>query len=636
MKEARYLGVIMGKKGEAWTEVRKRVAAMKRAWCEAGKIWFEKVPYRFMRLMITAFLVNTVLSGLTLAILSTRQFKHMEKGLVKLLRAAMRGKAAWSEEKEGKEVTRSLTNHQVLKYWRLAPLEVEARVRRFKQYQTWAAAPEHHTQALAAVFGTTRLDEKHNRQRLTEGRINEASTPWAKQFERDIKEVQDKDFFSEVTYSTAEDMLKIFKDRETAEQFMLIDFTQLRAEAWSRKNTGAEGQSDSGSSSEEQGDEQIFHCGYENEKGESCEAKFASERARRMHVRQKHSYRSEVYQLIIANECPFCCSTFKIRENAAKHVLEATKGGTCKTDLSVWCPLLLAPKTAECIICQKSFETWDEYRWHVREHLAPPEEIELTAEDPEAIKAQVKRVQEQTINKRAYGKLEEKKKRSKKGGNNPRRRRKQEGNRESSKDGRQTGGRGGEKKRRGSGSGGQRGGSPHTAGKRTATLAPADTRSRGGIVGYIQVQQRQDAGVLKGGGRRGKGLQPRSGETGKGKRKGAQAKDHAYTHESAGGTGSTAPDGSRKKRPPDEAARGGGSKWPEVRFIAAETAGQSSGGEAQRGGDERQEERRRAQEERRRHDFDDPETARPEEEEEAKHEEDDLGCDPWPEGPPDL
>ena len=46
-----------------------------------------------------------------------------------------------------------------------------------------------------------------------------------------------------------------------------------------------------------------------------------------MHIRIKHKYRSQVHMLVIANECPFCCSVFRSIGIAATHVQMATKKG---------------------------------------------------------------------------------------------------------------------------------------------------------------------------------------------------------------------------------------------------------------------------------------------------------------------
>ena len=64
-REARYLGVIVARGTEATTEIRKRVAAMKTAWCEAGEIWWQPIPYKLKRMMIIVSLVNTLVTGIT-------------------------------------------------------------------------------------------------------------------------------------------------------------------------------------------------------------------------------------------------------------------------------------------------------------------------------------------------------------------------------------------------------------------------------------------------------------------------------------------------------------------------------------------------------------------------------------------
>ena len=48
---------------------------------------------------------------------------------------------------------RTMTNKEVLRFWRLAACDVEARVRRFKWSQTLVQNPAHHVQLIAALFG---------------------------------------------------------------------------------------------------------------------------------------------------------------------------------------------------------------------------------------------------------------------------------------------------------------------------------------------------------------------------------------------------------------------------------------------------------------------------------------------------
>ena len=60
------------------------------------------------------------------------------------------GAAARGEE-HGR--VRTLTNKEVLRFWKLAPCDVEARVRRLKWAQTMVQDPSHHAQVLTAMFG---------------------------------------------------------------------------------------------------------------------------------------------------------------------------------------------------------------------------------------------------------------------------------------------------------------------------------------------------------------------------------------------------------------------------------------------------------------------------------------------------
>ena len=48
---------------------------------------------------------------------------------------------------------RTMSNKEVLRFWKLAPCDVEAGVRRLKWAQMLVQYPAHHTQLIAAMFG---------------------------------------------------------------------------------------------------------------------------------------------------------------------------------------------------------------------------------------------------------------------------------------------------------------------------------------------------------------------------------------------------------------------------------------------------------------------------------------------------
>ena len=82
-----------------------------------------------------------------------------------------------------------MTNKQVMAYWKVAPLKIDMRVRRYKMYQTWTTEPEHHSQVLAAVFGQTQQDRRNNVHR-TKPDLDSSTTlptPWGQQFWDDLQ-----------------------------------------------------------------------------------------------------------------------------------------------------------------------------------------------------------------------------------------------------------------------------------------------------------------------------------------------------------------------------------------------------------------------------------------------------------------
>eukprot|EP00959_Pyramimonas_sp_CCMP1952_P140118 2932284-Pyramimonas_sp.AAC.1 len=92
---------------------------------------------------------------------------------------------SWARE-DG--TTRCNNVRQVFLYWRMERTSVSLMVRRLRRHQSWARCPEEHGSALAAVFGSPRLDVSRCIQRLTAmSWTGPDSTPWAQQFATDAQ-----------------------------------------------------------------------------------------------------------------------------------------------------------------------------------------------------------------------------------------------------------------------------------------------------------------------------------------------------------------------------------------------------------------------------------------------------------------
>ena len=121
------------------------------AFYTVGQLWYEsRVSWRHKRCFFIGRVVNAALSGIEAFCPSTAQYQSLTLLVTCLARRVMVGEAARREEL-GR--VRTMSNKEVLRFWKLAPCDVEARVRRLKWAQTLVQDIVHHTQLITAMFG---------------------------------------------------------------------------------------------------------------------------------------------------------------------------------------------------------------------------------------------------------------------------------------------------------------------------------------------------------------------------------------------------------------------------------------------------------------------------------------------------
>ena len=114
------------------------------AFCSVGLLWYEsRVSWRLKRCFFIGRLVNTALSGIDAFCPSKAQYQS---------RRVMAGAAARRGD-HGR--VRTMSNKEVLRFWKLAPCDVEARVRRLKWAQTLVQGTSRFTIAVAGGRGPT-------------------------------------------------------------------------------------------------------------------------------------------------------------------------------------------------------------------------------------------------------------------------------------------------------------------------------------------------------------------------------------------------------------------------------------------------------------------------------------------------
>ena len=113
------------------------------AFYSVGQLCYEsRVSWRLKRCFFICRVVNTALSGIEAFCPSKAQYQSLTSLVTCLARRVMAGAAARRGE-HGR--VRTVSNEEVLRFWKLAPCDVEARVRRLNWAQTLVQDPSHHT-----------------------------------------------------------------------------------------------------------------------------------------------------------------------------------------------------------------------------------------------------------------------------------------------------------------------------------------------------------------------------------------------------------------------------------------------------------------------------------------------------------
>jgi hypothetical protein len=122
-----------------------------------GGVWSPALSYKWRRTLLQGQVHNAIINGLEPFVLHQSDYARLDRRISSLCRTAMRGKAA--REREG-GAARSLSNLQVMKFGRFVGSTTDVIVRRLKLYQSWAARPSWHAQALRAMFGALVIEER--------------------------------------------------------------------------------------------------------------------------------------------------------------------------------------------------------------------------------------------------------------------------------------------------------------------------------------------------------------------------------------------------------------------------------------------------------------------------------------------
>ena len=106
------------------------------------------MSWRLKRCFFIGRVVNTALSGIEACCPSKKQYQALAGDL-----SSLEGDGRGSGEKGRPWACPHTVNQEVLRFCKMAPCDVEARVRRLKWAQTLVQDPAHHTQLITAMFG---------------------------------------------------------------------------------------------------------------------------------------------------------------------------------------------------------------------------------------------------------------------------------------------------------------------------------------------------------------------------------------------------------------------------------------------------------------------------------------------------
>ena len=304
---ARHLGSHLGEKASFAHELQRRRQATMTAFYSVGQLWYEsRVSWRLKRCFFIGRVVNTALSGIEPFRPSKAQYQSLTSLVTCLARRVMAGAAARRRD-HGRVC--AMSNKELLRFWKLAPCDVEARVRRLEWAQTLVQDPTHHTQ-LNHCHG--KLPSEPNPTLGPGGEIPPEVNPWAVRWMADLGKLEPYDE-RRVIQRLGRDVRALFlwiaSWRRILSQW---DVTILRLRSLAVEVPPSDIREEAGHPVElsEEGVPQ-WRCCFD----EQCEARYESFKALATHVLRHHRQMEVVSRSVIINQCPVCLAVCGDRES---------------------------------------------------------------------------------------------------------------------------------------------------------------------------------------------------------------------------------------------------------------------------------------------------------------------------------
>lgn len=130
------------------------------------------------------------------------------------------------------------------------------------------------------------------------------------------------------------EVLRLFNERQLAEEFCSLDLGVLRKMLWARAFVppGFEEEEAKVKELDVSGVPCSFECGQEKEDGGRCRAMFGDRRAMLAHVKLRHGFRCLYSTITVTNQCCYCMSVFasKLRNCTEAHLAGCEVGSLCR------------------------------------------------------------------------------------------------------------------------------------------------------------------------------------------------------------------------------------------------------------------------------------------------------------------
>jgi hypothetical protein len=196
----------------------------------------------------------------------------------------------------------------------------------------------HHGQIIAATFVTVRFEEEENLPSTLDstGVVQETANPFAKRLRDDVMMyhgISGTEAVFELWNLSGLSRVKLFKDEEVKQAFVILDPSCLRVAYWMDLLPASVVPDE-----DEEEEFDIFTCELLDKHGEPCGSTFKSAQslsAQQSRMRGgQHGMVRVLREAVLTNQCPWCRSTLASRETAQAHVVRAWKYKRCRADLS--------------------------------------------------------------------------------------------------------------------------------------------------------------------------------------------------------------------------------------------------------------------------------------------------------------